>query len=76
MFSNRQWKEWLKDDNAWDVLLIAKGGLGFGGVVKSSGGVGSGLGVQRLHQIELTRGYLASREVGGLKERFFVTLCT
>jgi hypothetical protein len=53
-----------------------KGGLGFGGVVKSSGGVGGGLWVQRLHRIELIRGYLVSREVGGLRERFFVTLST
>ncbi len=43
-----------------------KGGPGFGG------GVGDGLRVQRLHHIELVKGYLVSCEVGGLRERFFL----
>ncbi len=70
MFYSWRWKEWWTDDDAWSVLSLARGGPGFGG------GVGDGLRVWRLHRIELVKRYLVSREVGGLRERFFVTLRT
>jgi len=51
-------------------LSLARGGPGFGG------GVGDGVRVRRLHRIELVKRYLVSHDVGGLRERFFVTLHT
>jgi hypothetical protein len=70
MFCSWRWREWWTYDDAWSVLSLARWGPGFGG------GVGDGLRVWRLHRIELVKRYLVSREVGGLRERFFVTLRT
>jgi hypothetical protein len=45
------------------LLSMTKGGLGYGGGVESAGGSGG----RRLHQTELIRGYLASRQKLGFQ---------